>query len=95
MGYLINFFNQKYHHCGFQTFAVVTLVILQVNRAVAQAVRRWLPTAAFRVHVRAEHVGFVVDKAALSRFSPSTSVSPANHHSANFAIIIITQQLEQ
>jgi hypothetical protein len=26
-----------------------------------------------------------------SRFSPSTSVSPANHHSTNFSIIIITR----
>jgi hypothetical protein len=25
------------------------------------------------------------------RFSPSTSVSPANHHSTNFSIIIITR----
>jgi hypothetical protein len=33
-------------------------------------------------------VEFVVDKAALGRFSPSTSVSPANH-STNFSIIII------
>jgi hypothetical protein len=32
--------------------------------AVAQAVSRWIPTAAARVLVRAEHVGFVVDKAA-------------------------------
>jgi hypothetical protein len=36
-------------------------------------------------------VGFVVDKAALGRFSPSTSVSPTNHHSTNFSIIIITR----
>jgi hypothetical protein len=36
------------------------------------------------------HVGFVVDKAALGRFSPSTSVSPANH-STNYSIIIITR----
>jgi hypothetical protein len=25
------------------------------------------------------------------RFSPSTSISPANHHSTNFSIIIITR----
>jgi hypothetical protein len=37
------------------------------------------------------HVGFVMDKAALGRFSPSTSVSLANHHSTNFSIIIITR----
>jgi hypothetical protein len=35
-----------------------------------------------------QHVGFVVDKASLGQFSPSTSVSPANH-STNFSIIII------
>jgi hypothetical protein len=35
------------------------------GRAIAQAVSRWLPTAAARVRVRAEHVGFVVDKAEL------------------------------
>jgi hypothetical protein len=32
--------------------------------AVAQAVSRWLSTAAAQVRVRAEHVVFVVDKAA-------------------------------
>jgi hypothetical protein len=35
-------------------------------------------------------VGFVVDKAALGQVSPSTSVSPANH-STDFYIIIITR----
>jgi hypothetical protein len=35
--------------------------------AVAQAVSRWLPTAAARVRVRAEHMGFVVDKVALGQ----------------------------
>jgi hypothetical protein len=35
-----------------------------------------------------QHVGFVVDKAALGH--PSTSVSPANH-STDFSIIIITR----
>jgi hypothetical protein len=37
------------------------------GRAVAQAVGRWLPTAADRIRVRAEHVGFVVDKATLGQ----------------------------
>jgi hypothetical protein len=37
------------------------------GRAVAQEASRWLPTAAARVRVRAEHVGFVVDKAALGQ----------------------------
>jgi hypothetical protein len=36
-------------------------------------------------------VEFVVDKVALGRFSPSTSVSPANLHSTKFSIIIITR----
>jgi hypothetical protein len=37
------------------------------GRAIAQVVIRWLPTAAARVRVRAEHVGFVVDKVALGQ----------------------------
>jgi hypothetical protein len=36
-------------------------------------------------------VGFVVEKAARGQFSPSTSFSPANHHSTNFSILIITR----
>jgi hypothetical protein len=36
-----------------------------------------------------QHVGFVVDKRHRGRFSPSTSVSPANNYT-NFSIIIIT-----
>jgi hypothetical protein len=40
-----------------------------MGRAVVQAVSRWLPTAAVRVRVRAEHAGFVVDKAALWQVS--------------------------
>jgi hypothetical protein len=39
------------------------------GRAVTQAVSRWLPTVAARVHVLAEHEGFVVDKAALGQVS--------------------------
>jgi hypothetical protein len=37
------------------------------GRAIAQAVSRWLPTAAARVRVRAEHVRFMVDKVALGQ----------------------------
>jgi hypothetical protein len=54
--------------------------------AVPQAARRWLPTAAARVQV-----GFVVDNWRWGRFSSSTSVCPANLHSTNFSIIIITR----
>jgi hypothetical protein len=37
------------------------------GHAVAQAVSRWFPTVAARVRVRAEHIGFVVDSAALGQ----------------------------
>jgi hypothetical protein len=40
---------------------------LDKGHAAAQVVNRWLPAAAARVRVRAEHVGFVVDKAALGQ----------------------------
>jgi hypothetical protein len=60
------------------------------GRAVAQAVSRWLPTAAARVRVRAGMWGLWWTKRHWGRFSPSTSVSPASHHSTNFSIIIIT-----
>jgi hypothetical protein len=45
------------------------LVLNSFNgRAVSQAVRRWLPTAAARIRVRAAcDVGFVVDKASFGR----------------------------
>jgi hypothetical protein len=35
-------------------------------------------------------MGFMVDKVALGRFSPSTSVSSANFYSTNFSTITIT-----
>jgi hypothetical protein len=34
-------------------------------------------------------MGFVVDKVALGQVFSSTLVSPANHHSTNFSIMII------
>jgi hypothetical protein len=59
------------------------------GRAVAKAVSRWLSTVVVRVRIRAEHVMFVVDKAAVGQvFFPSNSVPPANHDSTNFIIII-------
>jgi hypothetical protein len=42
-------------------------ILLNVGRAIAQAVSRWLPTAAARVRTRSGHVGFVVDKVALGQ----------------------------
>jgi hypothetical protein len=56
--------------------------------AAAQAVSRWLPTAAARVRVRAACGIYGGQSRNWSRFSPSTSVSLANHHSTNFSIII-------
>jgi hypothetical protein len=62
------------------------------GRAVAQAVSRWLPTAAARVRSR----GLVKwdlwwTKWRWGGFSLSTSVSPANLHFTKFSIIIITR----
>jgi hypothetical protein len=61
-----------------------------VGRAVAEAVSRWVPTAEAPVLVRAGMWGLWWTKRHWVRFSPSTSVSPANH-STNFSIIIITR----
>jgi hypothetical protein len=59
--------------------------------AIAQAGSRWLPTTAARVHVRAGMWGLWWTERHWGRISPSTSVSPANRHSINFSIIIITR----
>jgi hypothetical protein len=58
--------------------------------AVAQAVSRWLPNAATPVRVRTGIWGLWWTKLHWGRFSPKTSVYPANH-STNFSIIIITR----
>jgi hypothetical protein len=39
------------------------------------------------------HMEFVVDKVALGRFSPSTSVTPANLHSTNCSTITLIDHL--
>jgi hypothetical protein len=43
------------------------MVTHELGRAIAQAVSRWLPTAAARVRARVWQVGFVVDKVALGQ----------------------------
>jgi hypothetical protein len=63
---------------------------LYLGRAVGQAVRRWLPTAAARVLVQEAMWGLWWTKRHWGRFSPSTSVSPADH-STNFSIIIMSK----
>jgi hypothetical protein len=63
------------------------LTKLAVGRAVAQRLDFGFPPRR-PGFAYGQHVGFVVDKATLGQFSPSTSVSPANH-STDFSIIII------
>jgi hypothetical protein len=63
--------------------------MVPAGHPVAQAVSRWLPTAAARVRVRTGMWGLWT-KRHWGRFSPSTSVSLANH-STSFSIITITQ----
>jgi hypothetical protein len=67
------------------------LTKLSATSVIAQAVNRWLPTAAARV----QNPGLVMwdlswTKWRWGRFSPSTSVSPANLHSTNFSTITLT-----
>jgi hypothetical protein len=71
-------------------FAVLYCFCLSIGRAIAQAVSRWLPTLATRVHIQAGKWGLWWTKRHWGRFSLSTSVSRANH-STNFSIIIITR----
>jgi hypothetical protein len=60
------------------------------GRTIAQAVSRWLPTAAARVPARVKTCGICGGQSDTGgRFSPSTSVSPANLHSSNYSIISI------
>jgi hypothetical protein len=54
------------------------IIIKYKGRAMAQAVSRWPLTAEAGFAPGSIYVGFVVDKVALGRFSPSTSVFPAN-----------------
>jgi hypothetical protein len=64
------------------------------GRAIAQAVSRWLPTAA----ARGSSLGLVMwdlwwTKWRWGRFSPSTSVSSANLHSTNCSTITLIYHL--
>jgi hypothetical protein len=51
-----------------------TLISLKYFRVTNMKVSRWLPTAGARVRVRTEHVGFVVDKAALGQVPQKVKV---------------------
>jgi hypothetical protein len=75
---------------------MAVVVIVNLGRAIAQAVSRWLPTAAARVHRAGPGSvpGQVMrdlwwTKRHKGRFSPSTSVSPANPHSTDCSMLII------
>jgi ribosomal protein L37AE/L43A len=60
------------------------------GRAIAQAISRWLPTVAARVRARVWSCGICGGHSgARGRFSPSTSVSPANLHSTNYFTITL------
>jgi hypothetical protein len=63
---------------------------LRKGRAIGQAVSRWFPTTAARVRVRADHVWFVVGKAALGQvfseyfsFPSQLSLQEFLHHPNN------------
>jgi hypothetical protein len=60
-----------------------------VGRATAEAVSRWLPTAAARVRARVWQVGFVVDKVASGQVFYEYFGFPAKIIHSNFSIIII------
>jgi hypothetical protein len=65
---------------------------LQRGSKIAQAVIRWLPTAAARVRSRVWSSGICGGQSGAGEgFSPSTSISPANLHSTKFSIVTITR----
>jgi hypothetical protein len=68
-----------------------TIAILFTGSAVAQAVRRWLPTATASIRVCTCIWELWWTKRHWGRFSPSTSVSLTNHHFTNSSIIIISR----
>jgi hypothetical protein len=65
---------------------------LEYGTAIAEAVSRWLPTAAAWVRARVWQVKFVVEKVASGQVFSEYFVSPAKTvHSTNFSIITITR----
>jgi hypothetical protein len=83
-----SFYQFLHHHNHLGLLYFLLHYFTQVGHAVAQAVSHWLPTVAAQVRVRA--TGVCGGQNGMGRFSPSTSVSLANH-STNFSIIIITR----
>jgi hypothetical protein len=62
-------------------------VLSEGGRAIAQAVSRRLPTAAARLLAQVRSYGVYGEQS--GRFSPSTSVSPANFHSTECSTFMI------
>jgi hypothetical protein len=71
---------------GNRTRILPACSIVPQGRDIAQAVSRWIPTAA----APGSNPGIVMWDLWWGRFSPSTSFSPANFYSANFSTITIT-----
>jgi hypothetical protein len=67
-----------------------------LGRTIAEAVSRWLPTAAARVRSRVWQVGFMVDKVASGQvFSEYFDFPCQNHSFHKFSIIITIQKYKR
>jgi hypothetical protein len=76
------------------TFPISLCYSIHMGHAIAQAISRWLPTAA----ARGSSPGLVMwdlwwTKWHWGRFPPRTSVSPANFHSTNCSTITLINHL--
>jgi hypothetical protein len=68
---------------------LLTILESSLDRAIAQAVSRWLPTAAAWVRAQSGHVGFVVEKVALGQVFSKYFGSPAGSYSTECSTLII------
>jgi hypothetical protein len=68
----------------------MNVVVVNYGRVMAQAVSRRLPTAAASVRALVRSCGICGGQSGTGgRFSPNTSVSPANSHSTDCSTLII------
>jgi hypothetical protein len=79
---------------GFRAYFLNTPRII-FGRAIAEAVSRWLPTAAARVRSRFWQVGFVVDKVTSGKVFSEYFGFLYQNHSTNFSIIITIQKYKR
>jgi hypothetical protein len=76
-------------------FSVDAIMMIECGCAIAQAVSRWLFTAAARFRAQVKSCGISGGQSgAGARFSPSTSVSPDNLNSTNCSTIAIIYHLD-